>query len=548
MGDRPWWHTTTIYQVYPRSFADANGDGIGDLAGIVDHLDHLVDLGVGTIWVSPFFSSPQGDFGYDVSDYCDVAPEYGTLDDAQRLIDEAHARGLHVMFDLVLNHSSEEHPWFVESRSSRTNPKADWYLWRDGRGPRGRRKPNNWRCAFEVSSAWQWGEERQQWYLASFLPCQPDLNWRNPEVKAALFDAVRFWLRRGVDGFRLDMFGAIMKDPSYRDNPFRPTLDPVAPRLWPRVHTENTDDNMVLARELRAVCEEFDEPERILLGEVFGPSDVLRSFIGTNDGLDANGLQLTFLFEFLTYKYSAAWFRRTITKFEHDFPAPMQPTYVLENHDRSRSIDRIGGDEHKARVLAAILLTTRGVPTLYMGQEIGMRNTYIPLRDAQDPIVRRYFRWLPEAVSRRLPERVNRDEVRTPMLWDATHNAGFSPEGVRTWLPVHPDHARTNVAIQRDDPRSMLSLTRALLATRSAHPALSAGALELLEDVGDDIVGYDRVEGDERIRVLANLGRTSATLHVPPGAVLLVGSHDDVACGEGLVYLNADRAAVVRIS
>ncbi|MDZ7732703.1 MAG: alpha-glucosidase [Acidimicrobiia bacterium] len=484
MTDRPWWQTTTVYQVYPRSFADHDGDGIGDLPGIIDRLDHVVDLGFGTLWVSPFFASPQRDFGYDISDYCDVAPEYGTLADAERLVEEAHARGLRVIFDLVLNHTSDEHPWFAESKRSRDNEKADWYIWHDGR-PRRRparpgepptRRPNNWRAALEVRSAWQWGEERQQWYLATFLPWQPDLDWHNPEVREAMFDIVRFWLARGVDGFRLDMFHTIMKDADLTPNPVRPVAggSEIA-HLWRPDHTTNTEENFELARELRAVCDEY-EPERLLLGEVFGEPDTLRRYLGGNDGRDADGLQLVFLFDFLTFRWSADRFRRRIDRYERELPEPLRPTYVLENHDRSRSISRVGGDLRKARALAVMLLTLRGVPVVYMGQEIGMTNTYIPLRDARDPIVAHYFSWVPEAVASRLPERINRDEVRTPMQWDDSPNAGFAPSGVAPWLPVGDDRDERNVASQAADDESLLELYRALLHLREDRPALHAGS------------------------------------------------------------------------
>jgi len=540
--DRPWWHETTIYQVYPRSFADSDGDGIGDLRGIIDRLDHIADLGIGTLWVSPFFASPQEDFGYDISDYCDVAAEYGTLADADELIEAAHARGLRVMFDLVLNHSSDQHPWFLESRSSRDNPKADWYLWRDGTGRDGRRLPNNWRSALEVRTAWQWGEERRQWFLASFLPCQPDLNWRNPDVKAAMFDAVRFWLDRGVDGFRLDMFGAIMKDPEWHDNPFRPTGSRTQPpRLWPHVHTENTPDNVTLARELRAVCDGY-EPERVLLGEVFGSAEVLQRFTG---GEQRDGLQMVFLFEFLTFRYDAAWFRDTIERFEQAFPDPAQPTYVLENHDRSRSIDRVGGDEEKTRVLATILLTVRGVPTLYMGQEIGMANTYLPLREALDPIASRFFSWLPEVISKRLPERLNRDEVRTPMQWDGTVHTGFCPPTATPWLPVNADHRIRNVASQDGRPWSLLELYRRLLHLRRDHPALHAGTMQLRDGVAPGLVVYDRLCGDDHVVVAANLGATAAVVPVTDGLVLLAATAEDVTLDADGLRLPADRAAVL---
>ena len=540
MGAMVWWHETTIYQIYPRSFADSDADGIGDLRGIIDRLDHLVDLGVGTVWVSPFFPSPQEDFGYDVTDYTGVAPEYGSLDTAVELIDAAHDRGLHVMFDLVLNHTSDQHPWFLRSKGSRDNPKSDWYLWADGRGRDGRKPPNNWRSALEVNSAWQWSEERGQFYLATFLPFQPDLNWRNPEVKAAMFDAVRFWLDRRVDGFRLDIFGQIMKDPQLRDNPFAPHMATGFPRGWRREHTENTPDNIVLAQELHAVCAEYSDPDRILLGEVFGPPDVLREYNAGGRGLD-----LVFLFDFLLYEYDAQWFEDTIRRFEDSFPAPMQPTYVLENHDRSRSLDRVGGDRRKAAVLAVILLTVRGVPTVYMGQEIGMGNTYLPLDRALDPVASTYFRWIPEVANRRLGERLNRDEVRTPMQWDGSANAGFTPAGIRPWLPVNPDYPQVNVAVEAGDPESLLELYRRLFAVRRAHPALHRGSLHLISGLPADVLGYRRTDPEtgQQCAVFANLGRTERQVRaVSSESVVGTGG---ATCADGTIHLPPDSAIVV---
>lgn len=516
-----WWQGTSIYQVYPRSFADANSDGIGDLAGIIERLDYIAELGVETLWVSPFFASPQRDFGYDITDYESIAPEYGTLADAERLIGETHRRGMKIMFDLVLNHTSDQHPWFLWSKASRDNPKSDWYIWSDGRGRRGRRRPNNWRSDLEVKSAWQWCPERAQWYLATFLPFQPDLNWRNPEVRDAMFNVVRFWLGRGVDGFRLDIFGQIMKDPGLRNNPIQPNTETSFPRLWRRKYNENTADNIRLAKDLRAVCQEFSDPDRILLGEVFGPAAVLRSYLGNpsrsgnSGGSSTAGLNLVFLFEFLQYSYDAEWFRSTIARFEEAFPAPMQPTYVLENHDRSRSIDRVGGDVAKAKVMAVLLLTLRGVPAIYYGQELGMANTPIPIRDALDPVVKTFFRWVPDAVARRLPERINRDEMRTPMQWTGGPNAGFCPEGVRPWLPANPDHATVNAESQAGDPDSMLSLYRRLLTLRREESAIHRGTLRLLEGLPDGTVGFVR-EGDGAagpvVTVLANMGQAEVTV------------------------------------
>ena len=537
--NEPWWHGTSIYQVYPRSFADSDGDGIGDLRGIIDRLDHIAALGVQTLWVSPFFPSPQEDFGYDITDYTGVGQEYGTLSDAEELIRAAHSRGMRVMFDLVLNHTSDQHPWFLRSKGSRDNPKSDWYIWADGCGRDGRRPPNNWRSALEVNSAWQWCPERRQFYMATFLPFQPDLNYRNPEVKDAMFDVVRFWLDRGVDGFRLDIFGQIMKDPQFRDNPLSPHVVNGFPQGWRRQYTENTADNIDFARELHDVCAEYGD--RILLGEVFGPPEVLRAYHA-----DGAGLDLVFLFDFLRYRYDANWFTETIRRFEQAFPPPMQPTYVLENHDRSRTIDRVGGDPAKAAVLAVILLSVRGVPTIYMGQEIGMSNTYIPLDDALDPVASRFFRRLPEFVNRRLRERLNRDEVRTPMQWDGGPNAGFCPPGVRPWLPVNPDHVTVNVADETADPDSLLALYRTLSRVRRASAALHRGTLDLIPGLPEGVLGYRRTDAasGEQCATFANLGRREQEVRAI-SSTLLTGCGGATLDGE-LIRLPPDSAIIVR--
>ncbi|MCU1370770.1 MAG: amyA [Ilumatobacteraceae bacterium] len=551
--DLPWWASTVIYQVYPRSFADSNGDGIGDLPGIIGHLDHLVDLGVETLWVSPFFDSPQHDVGYDVRNFRDVAPEYGTLDDAQALIDEAHGKGLKVMFDLVLNHTSEDHPWFVESRSSRDNPKADWYVWADGyRGRGGQPKPpNNWRSELQLPRAWQWSEEREQWYLATFLWFQPDLNWRNPELRAEMFDMIRMWLGRGVDGFRLDIFGSIMHDEALRDNDPKPTFMNGMPRLQTPSRTVNTDENFAVAGDLRAVCDEFEGDDRVLIGEVFGPPSTLRRYI---EDQSHPGLHLVFLFEFLSAPYSAKRYRTLIEGFEHEFPAPLVPTYVVENHDRARSLSRMGGDLARARVMAALLCTLRGVPTLYMGQEIGMENTYIPLADANDPIPSVVARRLPEWLNKKLPERLNRDEVRTPMQWTAEPGAGFTDPGVPPWLPIHENHRTRNVATERDDPGSLLNWYRDLLALRKATPALQVGSLDLATDVPDDAIRFERTLDGTTVAVVANLGdrslvvpATNAVLGGRTAAALLV-SDPGVTIADHLVDLPPNTAAVISIT
>lgn len=537
----PWWHGTTIYHVYPRSFADGNGDGIGDLRGLIERLDHVTDLGFETLWLSPFFASPQHDFGYDVSDYRAVAPEYGTMDDADELIAACHERGLRVVFDLVLNHTSEQHPWFRESRRSRTNDKADWYVWRDGKGRYGRR-PNNWRSSLEVRSAWQWSPERRQWYLASFLPWQPDLNWRSPDVRSAMFDMARFWLDRGVDGFRLDLFGAIMKDTEFRDNPMHlVTGAGDIPHLWRRVHNENTDDNFALARELRTVTDEAAPPDRILLGEVFGSSDTVRRYLGDHDGL-----HLVFLFEFLAFRYDARFVRDRVSSYEATFPAPTQPTYVVENHDQTRSIDRLGGDLRKARVLAVLLLTLRGVACIYQGQEIGQPNTYIPLRDAQDPIVGEFFSWVPEVISRRLRRRINRDEMRTPMPWDASPGHGFCAPETVPWLPIDAAPGR-DVASQRAVPGSLLNLYRRLLRLRREVRVLRHGELRLVPDMPADVLAYERSAPTQRYGVYANFGGRTARVQLARSGDSVLGTDDAIRLTGRDLRLPPHSATVVRL-
>ncbi len=527
-----WWKECVIYQVYPRSFFDSNGDGIGDLAGITEKLNHLVDLGVNTLWVSPFFKSPQADFGYDISDYCDVANEYGNLDDAKKLIDEAHAKGLRILFDLVLNHTSDQHPWFIDSKSSRNSQHADWYIWRDGRGPNGRLRPNNWRSGLEIKSAWHWSRERKQWYLGTFLPCQPDLNWRNPQVREAMFDAVRFWLDMGVDGFRLDMFGAIMKDPDFRSNPFHPYFEPSELfRLWRRDFTENTQDNFELAKELRSVCAKY-EPERVLIGEVFGPPDVLKQYIG-----DGAGLHFTFLFDFLAFRFNKEYFTNRIRSYEKHFAPPFLPTYVVENHDRSRSFSRLGQDIFKAKVLALMMLTLRGVPVIYQGQELGMPNTYIPLAKAQDPIARQYFWWMPEAISKRLSERINRDEVRTPMQWTSKPNAGFCPENIQPWLPVNNNYLDCNVEIQSSYRNSLLNWYKEILHTRKECSSLSRGDLVLISNLPEHVLGYSRTYETETVYIYLNFSTRDEHIEVGKGKKVILSSDPGNLLGETLLKI-----------
>ncbi len=543
MTTQQWWQEAVIYQVYPRSFADSNADGIGDLPGVIDRLPYLADLGVDAVWLSPFFASPQRDIGYDITDYRSVAPEYGTLDDAQRLIDQCHELGLKVVFDLVLNHSSDQHPWFLESQSSRDNPKADWYVWADGGTDwRGRPKPpNNWRSELLVPRAWQWGEERQQWFLATFLSFQPDLNWHNPEVEAEMTDMIRTWLGRGVDGFRLDIFHAIMHDNALRPNPIRPRFLSGLPRIDDPIHTLNTNENYALAQRLRAVCSEFGGA-RALLGEVIGTPTDLQRYV-EDDG--RAGLHLVFLFDFLAAPYRARTLRSLIRRFEREYPAPHVPTYVVENHDRQRSLTGLGGDLRKARVIATLLCTLRGTSVLYQGQEIGMTNQYIPLRDANDPVPGVVAKYFPEWARRFLPERINRDEERVPMLWTGAAGAGFTEPGVTPWLPIHEDHLLVNVEAQDADPRSLLHWYRQLLALRRSSVALRSGSLQMF-DVHADVVAFERAGDGERFLIVANLGEVEI-LHPVHRADPVAVSDLAIEVTASAVKLPPHTAAVLRL-
>jgi oligo-1,6-glucosidase/alpha-glucosidase len=489
----PWVHTTNIYQIYPRSFYDSNHDGIGDLKGILSKLDYLHELGFETLWISPFFSSPQADFGYDVSNYTDIAPEYGTMDDALRLIEEVHKRGMRIVLDMVMNHTSIQHDWFKESRSSRDNPKADWYIWRD--------KPNNWK-SMTGGKGWHYAKERRQYYWASFLPMQPDLNYRNPKVKKTMLDTVRFWLNKGVDGFRLDIFNVIYKDAEFRDNPSSsrliPTEDEPSGFFQEAKYTMNQPESFTFAKELRNVCNEFGE--KILLGEIQGNTDTIKNYMTEN----GDGLGLVFYFEMLNFKFTADYFRELIEKIEKDFPNPFMPVYVFSNHDRRRSIHRIHEDVRKAKFLHLLQLTVRGVPCMYYGEEIGMTDSKFPFGTALDPIPHK-FKFVPRIFLDSIGLTINRDEVRTPMQWDGTKNAGFS-SAQKTWLPVHENHKTINVETEAQATNSLLNTIRKLLKIRNEEPAFSEGSLELLDNLPKDVLGYKRKSVTDEFVVLFNFG------------------------------------------
>lgn len=525
-ADLPWWATTTIYQIYPRSFMDSNGDGIGDLKGILSKLDYIQDLGFETLWISPFFSSPQQDFGYDVSDYTAVAPEFGSLEDALDLIQAVHARGMRVLFDLVLNHTSIQHPWFQESRSSRNNPRRDWYIWRQGRKGR---PPNNW-VSIPGGSGWHFDPPSGEYYFASFLPFQPDLNWRNPQVKGAMFAVIRFWLDHGVDGFRLDIFHSIFKDAHFRDNPFSFHYLPKDDRVgffqqWK--YTLNRPEVFELAWELRALLETY-LPQRMLVGEVFGSDQNVKRFLGDR----RDGLNLIFLWELLDLKAKAGFLRDVVRHYQQHYPPPFIPVYVFGNHDRRRVLSRLGEDPQMAKLLAFFQLTVRGVPVTYYGEEIGMLEEEIPDHLSLDPIGQRY-KHIPAWVKDLLNLYTNRDGCRTPMQWQAGPNAGFCPDSVTPWLPLHPNYRATNVQAQAQDRASVLNTYKSLLKRRREHPALQSGTLQLLEGphIPKDLLVYQREAQGETILVAINFGKTPAAFPNPTAScrvLLSVGAGSPV--------------------
>jgi alpha-glucosidase len=412
-----WWQSAVIYQVYPRSFQDTNGDGIGELAGIRRRLPYLVELGVDTVWLSPVFPSPMADFGYDIADYIGIDPLFGSLADFDALVGAAHATGLRIILDLVPNHTSDQHPWFRQSRSSRSDPKRDWYIWRDPAPDGG--PPNNWMSDFG-GKAWELDAATGQYYYHAFLAAQPDLNWSNHEVRAAIHDVMRFWLRRGVDGFRVDVIWHLVKDDQFRDNPTNPSWrpgDPAHHAVVPLYTTDRPEVHAVI-EEMRRVVDEF--PERLLIGEIYLPLERLVAYYGRELG----GVHLPFNFALLQTTWNARVVAKLIDDYERALPPGGWPNWVLGNHDRARIATRVGPDQ--ARVAAMLLLTLRGTPTVYYGDEIGMQQVPIALEQVRDPL------------ERNVPGKgLGRDGCRTPMQWDASPFAGVSDRV--PWLPLSVD-------------------------------------------------------------------------------------------------------------
>jgi alpha-glucosidase len=478
-----WWQHGVIYEIYPRSFQDSDGDGIGDLRGILRRLDYLVKLGVDALWITPFYPSPMADFGYDIADYCAIDPLFGAMNNFDQLLQEIHNRDLKLILDLVPNHTSDQHPWFLESRSTRDNPKRDWYLWRD--------EPNNWQSNFG-GSGWEWDNITGQYYYHSFLKHQPDLNWRNPLVRRAIFEAMRFWLSRGVDGFRVDVIWLMIKDDQFRDNPPNPSYRPGQPssrRFLPVFNSDRPEVHKVVS-EMRAVVDDYTN--RVLIGEIYLPIPKLMTYYGK----DLSGAQLPFNFQLLQASWTAEALARAISEYDDALPAGAWPNWVLGNHDNARIATRVG--THQARLAAMLLLSLPGTITLYYGEEIGMTNVPIPPALVQDP-----------AEKNEPGIGLGRDPERTPMPWDSSPLAGFTTS--RPWLPLGQDHTSLNVVNLEQDPESIFHLYRTLIALRKSHPVLVTGELHSIA-AANNVLTYERHESGERLRIILNFGDAPATI------------------------------------
>ncbi len=502
-SDFLWWRDGVIYQIYPRSFADSNGDGIGDLPGIISKLDYLNDgtpnsLGVDAIWLTPFYPSPNVDFGYDVSDYCAVHPEHGTLDDFDRLLAEAHRRGIRVIIDLVANHTSDQHPWFRESRASRNNPKRDWYIWRDGKN---NLAPNNWEAA-SGGSAWQFDPPSQQFFYHAFFDCQPDLNWRNREVRRAMLEVMRFWLDRGVDGFRADLINYLIEDDQLRDNPR-------SLKGWWMGHFQRPEFNRdrpethEAVREIRALLDQYDD--RMIVGETMSfpwEESQAHTFVNRRE------LHLGFNMEFYVFRFRAAAFRAVVDRYERQASADGWPAWTLSNHDIPRHVGRYGGKyliygegrqaEARARVAAALMLTLRGTPFLYYGEELGLPNRWLPRRWMRDPIGKEKWPFY------------SRDCWRMPMPWTPGPGAGFTTGD--PWLPLDPAADRLNVQTAGARADSLLAFYRRLIALRKTLPALQIGAYEPLGEPHPRVYVYRRATDEQSLVVALNFAGREAPL------------------------------------
>lgn len=524
-GSRPWWATGVLYQVYLRSFQDSDGDGIGDLAGLAARADYLAELGVRAVWITPFQPSPMADFGYDVTDYVDVDPRFGTLATFDAVVDALRRRGIGTIVDFVPHHTSDRHPWFREARSSREAPRRDWYVWRDpapGGGP-----PNNW-LSQSGGPAWTFDPATGQYYLHSFLPEQPSLNWRSPDVRRAMLDVVRFWLDRGVAGFRIDVLQGLLVDPGFRDDPPDPHWregDPAFARLE-AVHSSNQPDVLDIVSDMRAVLAAYPG-DPVLIGEIYRPVELLAPYYGVG----STGLHLPTNFELFSTPWRAEAILRLVERYEASLPDGAWPDWVLGNHDVPRVATRVGFAQ--ARVAMVLLMTLRGTPTLYQGDELGMEDVPVPADRVRDPFAR-------------FGAGRGRDPERAPVPWDDGAHAGFS--SAEPWLPLPAPGRPPSVTAQDRDPTSLLTLTRRLIALRNREPALSEGAWRGVAAEGGVLV-YDRSHAGRRFRIALNLRSSPARIEVPAGSRTVFATHGDdpQPSAAGSLALGPDEGVVLRI-
>ncbi|WP_108958930.1 glycoside hydrolase family 13 protein [Leptospira ellinghausenii] len=501
-----WWKQTSIYQIYPWSFQDSNGDGIGDLKGILRRLDEIQTLGVETIWFSPFYVSPGEDFGYDIADYTNIDPRFGTMADCEQLIREIHKRKMRVVLDMVMNHTSDKHPWFLESKSSTSNAKRDFYIWKKGT----KKPPNNW-ISMVGKSGWNYDKGTEEYYYSNFLSFQPDLNYRNPRVKKTMFGVLDFWLKKGVDGFRLDIFNSIYKDESFRDNPFSlrffPTPDNHDEAFFQKKqYNLNLPESFSFAKEVRKHISKYKQ-KPFLIGEVSGSDQVLKSFLGEK----TDGLNLVFQFELIHFSYNADFFRKLLQKNEEIFPTPFTPTYVLGNHDQRRYIDRLGGDIRKAKLLVCFQFMARGVPIVYYGEEIGRKEGKLSNFFGKDPIAK-LNRFVPLFLTKLLGIYINRDNCRLPMLWDDSQNAGFT--NGKPWLPIETVQASDTVLGQKNDPNSLWKHYQTMFHIRKDFDVVRVGSLEIIHTEEPAILSFERRFKNKRLCVFLNFGKNQKDLNV----------------------------------
>ncbi|MFW9994035.1 MAG: alpha-amylase family glycosyl hydrolase [Candidatus Odinarchaeota archaeon] len=525
-----WWQKGIIYQIYPRSYADSNSDGIGDLKGIMSKLNYLVWLGVDAIWLSPIYPSPMEDFGYDVSDYCDVDPLFGTLDDFDELLTKAHGFGIKVILDFVPNHSSDQHPWFIESRSSRDNPKRDWYIWKDPRDDGG--PPNNWVC-ITGGSAWGWDEKTKQYFLHTFHPCQPDLNWRNLSVRKAMLDVLRFWLDREVDGFRIDMISWLSKDEQFRDELPNPHFNPETDYGFQVLDHTYSQDGPELFDFLKEICHVLNEyPDKVGIGEVdyYAKIETLIKYYGSGDLLD-----LPANFRLIILPWKAPALKNFLDSYDSKLSPQAWPNYQLGNHDQSRIASRIGGEQ--ARLATMLLLTLRGTPFIYYGEEIGMTDGSIPPEKIQDP-------WEKTEPGK------GRDLCRTPMQWNANPHAGFSD--AVPWLPVASNYQELNIEVEKSKSRSMLHLYRRLIQLRRDNLSLTLGGYEPENSVPVDCFVYYRQYMNEQHLIALNFTIDPQIIKLPKlkdGRIVLSTFMDrNEELESDILELRGTEGCVIRLS